>query len=339
MTDRALVFGIGRYLKLGARRTAINLNGPVLDATEMAEWLRSQGSHVTLVTSNGDGNSVWTVADLRPTLGDVEGPFNGVVGEAEDQFVNGRRVYLGRRLTIYMAGHGFTPDKKHLALITAEASNLQTMSIQATSWADWFAQQTTFDEVVLYMDCCAVDDYAQASRQPLGKAFARRARGFAKAVTIFAAPPDQWAYEQADQNGVIRGIFTRELLRGLKGDATDGNNQVTTSSLRRFFRGNGLTGSDDTPTGDLRLDPQFRDDDEIVLATIAARPQVTVHTGLPPSTVIKIEGPQGVAYDGPVDRAGEVRIPAMTGIYAVRTARESKYFEIGAGGSSDVYPR
>lgn len=339
MTDRALVIGIGRYLELGPRRTPIHLQGPVNDATDMAGWLQEQGSHVTLVTSDGDGRSTWQVTDLRPEFSDVERPFNGLVRDAENEYSNGRPVRLGRRLTIYMAGHGFVPDAQHLALLTAEASNQYRMSIQATSWADWFAKQTPFDEIVLYMDCCTVSDYAQASRGPLANVISPRMNGNAKMVTVWAAPPDQLAYENPDSNGIVRGNFTKQLMAGLRGAAADPLNQVTTSSLLRYFQASGLSGADDTDAGDTRLRPFFRDRDELVLAAGVQPPPFTVRTNLQPPAAVRIEGEGArVVFAGPVSADGEIVIPAATGIYVVRSAGMKGFFEIGAGDVSvDVH--
>ena len=336
--DRALVFGIGRYLTLGAKRTPINLLGPVRDATDMADWLRSQGAHVTLVTSDGDGASAYSVTDLRPEFGDVERPFSKLVQDAGDLFENGRRVYLGSRLTVYVAGHGFIPDPKHLALITAESSSYQKMGIQVTSWADWFSRQTPFDEIVVYMDCCTAADYAQTARGPVAQAFSPRSSGLAKLVTVWAAPPDQLAYEREDETGVVRGLFTAELLKALTGAAADSNGDVTTSSLRRYFESSGIAGTDKTDTGDIRLKPHFRDSDELVLASVPAPIQITVHTGLEPPAAVTIDGPHGAVFSGAVGPEGRVQIPALAGIYALRTSIGAKYFEIGAGGQSDVHP-
>ncbi|MBC7987850.1 MAG: caspase family protein [Sphingomonadaceae bacterium] len=342
LADRAIVVGVGRYPTLGPKSTPRDLKGPQVDAGEMADWLHRNGAHVTKITSSGDGDQQWDVEDLRPEFSDVERPLNKLVRDAEALRDEGRPVALGRRLTIYMAGHGFAPSHKHLALITAEASSGLTFSLQATAWVDWFSDQTHFDEIVCWMDCCTIADFAQTSRVPIGAPRHRRAHGMAKLLTIYAAPPDQFAYERPDENGVVRGVFTRELLKALNGAAADEDGQVTTSSLKSYFQGSGLTGTAaSTESSAERPKPYFRDDDEIVLAEIVLAEgeldRISIHSGLPEGTAMKIQRDgKATVFDGIAGPDGVIQIPLTTGIYALRAGPVTKLFEIGAGSTSDV---
>jgi hypothetical protein len=321
-----------------------SLAGPVQDATDMANWLAQQSNtHVTLVTSHGTNSENWTVHDYRPNFGDVERPLNDLVDEGEILRNGGYPVTLGRRLTIYMAGHGFAPRNKHLALITAEANQGRMASIEASSWADWFADQTHFDEIILLMDCCTIADYAQTSRGPIGLRNSRRAGGMARMVTIFAAAPDQLVYEQADAKGLIRGVFTAELLKALNGAAAEPNGSVTTSSLERYFQSIGLTGSNSTTADKESLPrPSFRDRDDLILATGTTLPTYRIHTGVAEGTEIDIQYGGNASqsrFKGPCPANGIVELPLAVGLYAVRSAGRSAMFEIGSRSGRDVHAR
>ena len=341
LADRAIVVGVGRYPRLGQNGTPQHLGGPVRDATDFAHWLLAQGgTNVTLVTSDGMGQHQWTIEHLRPGYGDVEHPLTDLVDEGEACRNAGRPVVLGRRLTIYLAGHGFTPKNKHLALITAEASRGRMESIEATSWADWFADQTHFDEIVLLMDCCTIADYAQPSRGPIGLRPNRRANGPAKLVTIWATRPDQFAYERAGADGIVRGVFTTELLKALNGAAAERDGKVTTASLRRYFRSAGLTGAGDAQTS-VEEDggPYFRDDADIVFVAGKSQPRYRIHTGLAAGTPVKIlyAGTES-HFDGPCGPDGVVEVELPLGLYVAVGGGERNMFEIGPGSAADVYP-
>ena len=160
----ALVIGIGSYPSYGANgKEANDLDGPILDATRVAEWLAEHGdAHVTLITSsgrssrNGAGIRKWKVREIHPSLEDVTTPLNGYMVDSIRAVQKGGKSRIAKRLYVYMAGHGYMPEPNHLALVTAESINPGFIqSIQATSWADWFAEQYHFDEIVLWMDCGA----------------------------------------------------------------------------------------------------------------------------------------------------------------------------------------
>lgn len=115
--DQAIVVGIGRY----PRFKGDPLPGAITDANMMADWLaHSAMATVTLITSEGPAR-FRTVA-RRPTRSPIcvhtgqisTSDFRGTLPTATDD--------RGGGLYIYLAGHGFMPDYKSLALITAEAS-------------------------------------------------------------------------------------------------------------------------------------------------------------------------------------------------------------------------
>src|SRR5260370_1102640 len=101
--DWAVIAGINYYPAYSS------LNGPVKDATLFANWLRSDAcvpdDQVSLIVS--PKNAPTTVADAAPTLDKVKGAFEALAGRAYAKDLN----HLGRRLYIFLSGHGILPTR------------------------------------------------------------------------------------------------------------------------------------------------------------------------------------------------------------------------------------
>lgn len=273
-SDRAIVVGINRYLKFGGDGvSAQNLAGPVYDAKQMANWLtKSAKVHVTLITSDGKPKSKWKVTDLRPESSDILQELNAIIGDGLRQSAANQSGRLGRRLYIYMAGHGFAPQPRTLSLITAEAlGDLSLPNIEATAWADWFADQLFFDEIVLWMDCCATRAFQYPSGKPLIKSVAARQAGRAKLFMGFASRPSAFAYEApVGKKGQVRGLFTARLLKGLDGAAADSSGVVRTRGLISYLENtSGVVGDEAVTTSGehVRLEPSFPERDDLIFST------------------------------------------------------------------------
>jgi hypothetical protein len=332
-TDRALVVGIERYPRLNLNP----LKGPVRDANRMADWLvRSAKAHVTLITSDGSPENPWTVSDLRPTMQDVTERFVDYLDES-----NGRPTRrLGRRLYVYMAGHGFMPEPRNLAIIAADArSDVSIPNVQATSWVDWFAEQLYFDEYVLFMDCCATRTFLYDGGRPLLKKTAARQDGRGKVVMGFAAGPSVETFEGPLADGQIGGFFTDKLLKGLKGAAAHGDGVVRTSGLISYFK-NSLGVVGDGAVADSgsehAVDPMFPERDELVFARVEL-PKYVFRAPLADGVVLQIfdTADNRPIASGPMAR-GAVTLPVGLGIYRARAPNFLKLFEIASGTAGEV---
>jgi Caspase domain len=333
-SDRALVVGIQRYPDLGLNP----LQGPVKDAEEMADWLaNSAKAHVTLITSNGSDGQKWTVTDIRPHPQDIIGEFENYLREANKKPV--RR--LGRRLYIYMAGHGFMPEPRHLALITANAIGDQAIpNIQATSWVDWFADQFYFDELVLWMDCCATRTFSYDGGRPLLKKVAERQNGRGKVVIGVAAGATLEAFEgNVGPNNEVRGLFTNRLLRGLRGEAAHSDGIVRTSGLKSYLTNkNILVGGAvvSTDGNEKLLKPQFLEEDELEFANVAGNlPLYKLKAPLADGTVLEIRDGQQFVGAGNV-QGGEVDFRLAIGLYKAVAGQFSRLFEISSGSTREI---
>src|SRR5262249_55697758 len=124
-TDRAIIVGIQKYPSIG------DLGGPENDARAFGDW----------VVSPSGGNV--PEANVRRILATIPNPrYNNpvrpVYWEAEEAFGELMDIYdanltqrggsgkIGRRLYVYLAGHGFDPEPEYTALLAANATPWKT---------------------------------------------------------------------------------------------------------------------------------------------------------------------------------------------------------------------
>lgn len=239
--DHALVFGIRRYFGT-ASGWPTDLLGPDNDVAAVAAWLR------------------------RPTGGGLPADHVRVVcsADAPDPFVNGRglpdqagvvdalkalkdlpkqyrdeenRQFGGRRLYVYLSGHGLAAMRLQAALVTAEAVKERASNVDVTSWTKWLAEAATFKEIVLWADICSIraqPTLLQAT--PIASGLVDLLHPNAAHVRVFesfAAGIGLRAVENTMSDGRCHGAFTYALLRGLEGEAAT---PVTTTSLSDYLR-------------------------------------------------------------------------------------------------------
>jgi hypothetical protein len=228
--DYAIVVGINRY------RTGIDaLQGAVNDATLFHEWaIDPDGggldpTHAKLIVSPSQG-------PYDPSREDIETEIMGFYERANE---TGRRI--GRRLYLFMAGHGVAPpDGNDCSLIAANSFANPYWALQGVLTADRVRKQPFFVEVVLFMACCRdVDGSAPSysglpgAGQPLpnsnylhGMAVKWAKRAIEKELPhpFYPAKPSLW-----------QSVFSHALLKGLR-SAVDDEGRVTSLSLKNFVR-------------------------------------------------------------------------------------------------------
>ncbi len=335
--DWAIVVGIWTYPDLG------NLTGPENDAKAFADWVRLPTGggvpedHVRLILSS-DFASVDSASRAEPTPGRVEALFDELddIAQRNKDRMEGLRV--GRRLYLYMAGHGCAPILDESVLLMANATRRRAgYHIPGKPWANWFYRAGYFDEILLFMDCCR-ENYPQA---PLNvpsyidvtapDAVDRGRRFFA-----FGTKWSRLARERPMDDGTVRGVFTVALLEGLKGAAAEPDGRVTASSLAGYLQTNMktfLTETDRADPGipkapDVQMLPAIGDD--FVIVTVAppqpaphgmqaaadgsAQSRLTVTTGDVGSEIILVDGRLHViAHAG-----GELQGDFAPGIYLIK---------------------
>jgi hypothetical protein len=230
--DYAILVGITRYPRLG------NLQGPENDAVCMHDWLIDQHGgqvprdHITLIRSS-DYSDHSDPLQARPITADINLAFERLLDESRRQ---GGEV--GRRLYIFLAGHGFAPHLEEVALLMANANRWRPNHyIPGRQYARDFRGAALFREVVLLMDCCRhVRSHVPLFPSPWGEleyipeADVRHFYGFATEWSRAARE------HMVSSSGAVQGIFTQAVLAGLRGGAVDKQHRITSTSLEAYVQ-------------------------------------------------------------------------------------------------------
>jgi hypothetical protein len=236
LQDYAIVVGIGSYPAFGPGGTPLDLKSPVAEAQAVADWLGDPAggalpaANIQLITSTAA-----PAGDPEPTRDRLEAAMIALDDVARAQLDANRGVLIGRRLYIYMSGHGFSPARQKGCLFVANARERQSYNIYASAWLEWFQEAGYFREFVLWMDCC-MDRFSfiVPGEPTLPRTAGQSVPG--PTFVAFAAQRPLKAAEVADGGGTVRGAFTWALLDGLRGAATDANARVTGRSLADWLR-------------------------------------------------------------------------------------------------------
>jgi len=223
-SDWALVVGIAKYPNYGPNPGDPNdLRGPINDAVAVSDFLQNiyGVQNVTLLTSAQNNGANWK-EEPRPIKHDIEAWIKNILVQSHKNVDAGKGPQVGRRLYIYLSGHGLAPEKSKRALVTADA--LSTTFIDhylATTAQEYLCNTRCFSEYVLLMDCCTQARVTLVPallpfeiKQPLNPQPPQ--------VVACAAKFPELAVELAlGSQGEFHGVFTYELLRGLRGAAAN----------------------------------------------------------------------------------------------------------------------
>ena len=269
MEDFAVIIGLQNYPALDDPLNGqAPISGAETDAKNFEEWAVSQEggavplTNVIRILSSDYTNPANNLAKTQPTEIEITAAFDRLRGFSKSNREAGRGSRVGRRLYIFMSGHGVAPKPfgerivKESALLMAnvDPDNISALRyhIPGNYTASWFCENECFDEVFLFMDCCR-DTLTVSSTN----AFLPNTGNSDKAVRFFAFAT-KWSRRAKEKiiDGKMQGIFTRTLLLGLRGAGADpdpenpGFGVITGASLKSFLYGNieGL------------VEPQFRND-------------------------------------------------------------------------------
>ncbi len=233
--DYAVVVGITQYPEFG------NLAGPENDACAFYDWLvkpAEQGGggvppdpdHIALILSRDHFRAEDGPLAAKPALFQIELEFDRLI-ELSSQ----RGGILGRRLYVYLAGHGFGPDVEEAALLMANASRRRMHHIPGRTLARWFRTAALFDEIVLLMDCCR-DDYPRAPIYMPAWPEVRRPAG--ADVRYFYGFATKWSRKAREKEiapgGPVQGLFTRAVLAALTQASPAENGCITGSVIEKY---------------------------------------------------------------------------------------------------------
>src|ERR1044072_2744580 len=159
-SDYAVVIGIKAYPAFDGDGP---LEGPENDAEAFHNWVKSQAGgnlppeNVELIISSQYTPPATLPDDATPMIHDAQRAFESLQERAEANAAKGKGLRAGRRLYIYMAGHGFAPRDDQTALLMANATRSRVgpvYHILGQYTAHWFFKSKYFEEVILFMDCC-----------------------------------------------------------------------------------------------------------------------------------------------------------------------------------------
>ncbi|AMY10853.1 putative protein containing caspase domain protein [Luteitalea pratensis] len=235
MNDYAVVVGINNYPAFD------RLEGPVKDAQAFRNWLVEHGSvppeNIREVYSPNVVSADVPPALTQPAIEAVNVHFRELADLTRRNFQKLPRV--GRRLYIYLAGHGITPrvtsnSLDSAALLMANADHGSTgLHLAGPAYAEWFRQSHAFEEVILFMDCCrnALDDIEQAPVpfSPVKGGDPTKV----KTLNVLATQWDAPSFEQPlGSPPESRGVFTYALLEVLRSGAGQTNGTLTALGLK-----------------------------------------------------------------------------------------------------------
>jgi hypothetical protein len=286
--DRAIIVGVQCYPELE------DLGGPENDARAFQDWVLSPtggnvpSQNVELVVTSQFGPPFHSVDLAQPTAERVHRAFESLQNIANANAARGLSRRVGRRLYIYMAGHGFAPRDDQTALLMANATRVRIgpgYHILGQYNADWFFKAGYFDEIALFMDCCRELYTAPALDMPYGEVIAmdgvERQRLYG-----FGTKWSRLSRERSMAGAAMRGVFTQVLLEGLYGAACEPNSggQVTADSLRNYLLDEKIwqtfLAPEDLADPDVPKRPDVPNlDTNFLLVTINPPPQypVTIH--------------------------------------------------------------
>ena len=261
--DYAILIGVQEY----PHEKMSDLKGPVNDVLEFRKWLvdplggnmPSNIDRIRMINSPG-GQGKGNVQYAKPNFEQIRDVLHEFVKKKE-QIIDDSKVddlkdfykevttvngvaydqyYVGRRLYLYMSGHGIS-NSERVALMMANSNfgSLIGNNFPGTNFAKGFKDFAYFKEIVLIMDCCRddqsgrsiFDSFPDAWRIPI-----ELNAKIAKGVKFFYAYASHWGYQTKEKsyNGnLYLGCFTKVLLEGLR-NAHNEAGEVTSSTLRDY---------------------------------------------------------------------------------------------------------
>ncbi len=234
--DYAIVVGVARYPELIRDGKPADLKGSAFDAKKIYDWL---------VSDSGGGVPPENIEYVIRAAGRAENepdPSRDAVAKAftcmwdrcwtKDDAP--KTPPVGRRLYVYVSGHGLTGDGDHGVLLCSNSSSRSYATVGPHLSIQDFRKAGFFQEFVVWFDGCM--DWTSVASQPIDyqPPAGNDLNAPGPVFAAYAAKPRLRTVEVPDQSGQVGGIFTRALLAGLKGDAAE-NAQIDSKSLEKYL--------------------------------------------------------------------------------------------------------
>lgn len=230
------------------------LSGPENDANDFNRWILCPNGgnvpkqNVKLILSS-DYLPVLApdFSNAKPAELDIVAAFEKLRKISITNIDRGLGSRIGRRLYIFMSGHGISPTpfgtkigkETGLLMSNVDPTNIGAprYHIPGTYTATWFCENDCFEEVFLFMDCCRDIAIVSSSNTYLPP------KGNSETSKKFFAFATRWSRRSREKlfDGRMQGIFTKTLIMALEGacaepDPNDPTNGVITgASLKSFL--------------------------------------------------------------------------------------------------------
>jgi hypothetical protein len=343
--DWAIVAGVAHYPDLG------NLDGPENDAIAFHEWVVNKAgvppAQAKRILSSDFAPFADTALEAKPTCERIEEQFDALCAVAEENANKGIGEKVGRRLYIYLAGHGCTPSGDEAALLMANATRRRVYHVPGRPYANWFLRAGYFDEVVLFMDCCR-ERYPQAPIRVLPYVDLTDPSSVDRSKVLygFATKWSRLSREKRMPDGKVRGVFSTALMTGLNGAAADEQGEITARSLADYLYNHmkRLLTPEELRDDDIPKEPELVYDTNpnarFVLAQTAP-PRYPVRIHLPDTEVGKkivvLDSKFTTAAEGqPKGRDWETSLGRGLYLAQVQSSGRMKPFEVTGLGDVDV---
>lgn len=360
--DWAVVVGINTYPDPDIG----HLNGPETDAARFYDWVTtSQGvptvspedhgrrlatglKQAKLILSSHFGPPAQNAIDGMPTVDAVYSVFDQLDDISQENQKQGNGFRIGRRLYLYLAGHGFEPVVEEVVLLMANARRRRpNYHIPGRVIANQFYRARQFDEVVLFMDCCR-ESYP-AARLMVPPFIDTTGQDAPEAGRRFYGYATKWSRKSRERvfDGVTRGVFSAALLDALEGAASEPDGRVTANSLGSWLYNNmktylepaDLLNPDIPKEPDLFWDKGAEGDNFVIATTTPKTYLVHMHfpTGWIGQSVRVLTGKQFQEVASTTITAASWSIPLPIGTYlAVISNGQTPVIEVNGKGDVDA---
>jgi uncharacterized caspase-like protein len=320
--DYAIVVGINDYPGMNATPAhSRDLEGPINDAEAIHAWLIDPAkgavppANARLICSPRPLPRDFTTGNAVPVTKTIVHEFREL-----SELAAKSTPPLGRRLYVYMSGHGFAPERAKGAVFVADATDLATEHVFATAWVNWFYNAAYFEELVLWLDCCMTYHFTVVPQPPT----LRIVQGNSAASRLFTAYSAKFKQRSAEglmPDGLVHGAFTYTLLQALA-SAVDADGDITTASIKQYLINRMRDNVPDqfNDISDVAREPDFGFDEPMVFLKGAPIPSKEVPLdGLPDGTSVDILGGNPSAkVASVVVQQGKVHVALRPGVYVAR---------------------
>jgi hypothetical protein len=314
--DYAVVVGIDHY-----RSKSLNtLEGAINDAEAFYDWLVSEdGGNVP---GGKDGNIAKLLSDdagTSPRLDELQDEFIGLWLKS-----NKGKKRVGRRLYIFLAGHGASYGFDDICLLPANYSENAKRALNGRLIANIFVESAVFEEVLLFMDCCG-DHIDDLNKEGISVTVDTGGAYKVKRCFGYATHFGRKAREKEFENGK-HGVFTRALMLGLMGDGDKNAKTATTRALKLFVENKVKQIRDPNTEQEAYFNPY----DDIVLDPASMQVEVIVKLSQGHRSFVVLDGHGLKKVENPVHKISDSE-------YSIELTRNKIYlFAIPSEQNADV---